>query len=132
MTDNFSATDHSGLMFWQMKVEPAVVKIDFEVTVSGQEVLVHDINSYGAKAFFFLSFDDEPPFALDYSDVKDGSEIVTNGYLYTTSFTIPGEYTVTGNIAIAMHCNIPNTGFLKKKKQFAELSRGPSARLKSS
>ena len=83
-----------------MKVEPAVVKIDFEVTVTGQEVLVHDINSYGAKAFFFLNFDDEPPFSLDHLDVKDGSEINTNGYYYTTSFTVPGEYTVTGNIAI--------------------------------
>ena len=100
-----------------MKVEPAVVKIDFEVTVRGQEVLVHDINSYGAKAYFFLSFDDEPPFALDYNDVRDGSEFDLNGRFFTTSFTIPGEYTVTGNIAIAMHCNIQYTGVLKKTRQ---------------
>ena len=89
----------AALVFYQMKVEPAVVKIDFEVTVTGTTVRVHDIESYGTKAMFFLSFDDEPPFNL-VSSVQYGSE-VPDGQFYETSFSIPGEYSVTGDI----HCN---------------------------
>lgn len=77
-----------------MQVEPAVVKIDFEVTVDSKTVKVHDINSFGAKAFFFLSFDDEPAVNLDSEEVKSGSDIGE----VEKNFNVPGEYTVTGNI----------------------------------
>ena len=85
-----------------MQVEPAVVKIDFDVTVeadwSPAVVFVNNIDSHGAKGLFFLNFDDEPPFLLNSpQEVDFGSNIGHPG----TSFSIPGEYSVTGII----YCN---------------------------
>lgn len=95
-SDPMSESGKTGLVFYQMKVEPAVVKIDFTVTVTGAQVKIHNIDSYGAKAFFFLSFDDEPPFNL-VDSVIDGSDYD----FWEQTFSIPGEYSVTGDI----HCN---------------------------
>ena len=92
----------TGLEFYQMEVEPAVVKIDFEVTVTGTNVRVHDIDSHGAKALFFLSFDDEPPFNLVGSDPEYGSDVPT-GQFYQISFSLPGEYSVTGEFIATNH-----------------------------
>ena len=85
-----------------MQVEPAVVKVDFDVNVVGGNVLVQNIDSYGAKGLFFLNFDDEPPFLLNVpQEVDFGNNINADGNMFTTSFTLPGEYSVTGNI----YCN---------------------------
>ena len=82
-----------------MQVEPAVVKVDFDVNVLGGNVLVQNIDSYGAKGLFFINFDDEPPFLLNTpQEVDFGNNIVADGYMFATSFTLPGEYSVTGNI----------------------------------
>ena len=85
---------------YQIQVEPAVVKVDFDVNIVLSSIVrVQNIDSYGAKGLFFLNFDDEPPFLLNSpQEVDFGSNINHGG----TSFSIPGEYTVTGII----YCNL--------------------------